>query len=57
MISERMTRPDPAITSERVNFPPGTSRGIFGDLDDDFEYRSDHDIAAGRIPNRTNTTQ
>lgn len=57
MISERITRPDPAITSERVNLPPGTSRGIFEDSDDDPEYRSDHDIAAGRIPNSTNTVE
>lgn len=54
--SEKMTTPAPPITSERVSLPPGTSWGNFRD-DDRAEYLSDHDIAAGRIPNSTNTNK
>ena len=51
-----MTNPAPPITRERVSFPPGTNRGGFGNSDES-EYLSDQNIAAGRIPNSTNTTK
>lgn len=57
--SERMTHPEPPSTSSRVILPPGTSSGSFTDDDDDddeFEFLSDHDIAAGITPKSTNTT-
>lgn len=52
--SETITYPATPIKIERVNLPPGTNSGnlIAGDL---VEYLSDQDIAAGRIPKRTNT--
>lgn len=40
--------------SERVIFPPGTRYGSLGDCSE-AEDLSDHDIAAGRIPNSTRT--
>lgn len=52
--SEKITHPAPPITSARVNLPPGTTSGSFTD-GGGFEYRSDHDIAAGIIPNSSNT--
>lgn len=54
--SETITYPAPPITNERVNRPPGTSSGIFED-EEEPEYLSDQDIAAGRTPNNTRTTQ
>lgn len=55
-ISEKMTHPAPPTTSERVSLPPGTNCGNFIPTDDELdEYLSDQDIAAGTIPNSTNT--
>ena len=51
-----MTYPAPPIKSERVSFPPGTNWGII-EGDDEAEYLSDQDIAAGRIPNNTRTNR
>lgn len=53
--SERMTHPEPPSTSSRVILPPGTSSGSFTD-EDEFEFLSDQDIAAGITPKSTNTT-
>lgn len=53
--SERITYPAPPITRDRVNLPPGTSCGRFEDIEE-LEYLSDQDIAAGRTPNSTRTT-
>jgi hypothetical protein len=44
------------MMSESVSLPPGTSCASFID-EDGFEYLSDHDIAAGRIPKSTNTNK
>lgn len=54
--SDRMTHPAPPIMRERLSLPPGTSSGNFTD-GDELEYRSDQAIAAGRIPNNTNTNK
>lgn len=51
-----MTNPEHPVTRVRVSLPPGTSSGSFNDVDE-LEYRSDQDIAAGRIPNNTNTAR
>ena len=51
-----MTPPAHPITRVRVSLPPGTSSGSLNDVDE-LEYRSDQDIAAGRIPNNTNTAK
>lgn len=53
--SDSITQPAAPPMSARVTFPPGTSSGILKDGDRESEYRSDHDIAAGRIPNSTST--
>lgn len=54
--SDRITNPDPPIKTARVILPPGTSLGSLKDeVLVELEYRSDHDIAAGRIPNSTST--
>lgn len=50
-----MTYPEPPSTSNRVILPPGTSSGSFTD-EDEFEFLSDQDIAAGTTPKSTNTT-
>lgn len=52
--SDKITHPAPPITSARVNLPPGTTSGSFTE-GGGFKYRSDHDIAAGIIPNSSNT--
>lgn len=52
--SERITYPEPPRTISRVILPPGTSSGSFTD-DDEFEFLSDHDIAAGITPKSSNT--
>lgn len=44
------------MMSERISLPPGTSCGSFT-AGDELEYLSDHDIAAGRTPNSTNTNK
>lgn len=44
------------MMSESVSLPPGTSCGSFTD-EGGFEYLSDQDIAAGRIPKSTNTNK
>lgn len=49
-----MINPALPITSERVSFPPGTSRGALPESTG-CEYLSDQAIAAGRTPNRINT--
>lgn len=52
--SDKMTQLAPPMTKERESFPPGTSGPTFGNSSE-VEYRSDQAIAAGRIPNSTNT--
>lgn len=52
-----MTYPATPTTRERVSFPPGTRTGRFEDMEDPPAYLSDQDIAAGRIPKRTKTTE
>jgi hypothetical protein len=51
-----MTHPAPPTTSERVSLPPGTNCGNCKAVDE-LPYLSDQDIAAGRIPNNTNTNK
>jgi hypothetical protein len=52
--SERITYPELPSTISRVILPPGTSSGSFTD-EDEFEFLSDHDIAAGITPKSSNT--
>lgn len=51
-----MTKPAAPMTKAKVRRPPGTMGLVAGGRQLP-EYRSDHAIAAGRIPNRTSTAQ
>lgn len=53
IISETITSNAPPITTERVNFPPGTIGGT--GASNSSEYLSDQDIAAGKTPKSTRT--
>jgi hypothetical protein len=53
IISERITSNAPPVTTERVNFPPGTIGGT--GASNSSEYLSDQDIAAGKTPKSIST--